>query len=119
MDRIMASQYGISTHVLDTRIGKPGRDIEVRLYRIGDGGAELENTARTNEDGRIPSLLPGDLSVGRFRIEFHLYDYAKAQGLESSFFTTLSTEFEVRDANRNYHVPLIISPYSSMTYLGS
>ena len=115
----MASQSVISTDVLDTRIGKPGRDIEVRLYRVGDGGAQLETSSRTNEDGRIPNLLSGDMSAGLYRIEFYLSNYAKAQGLESSFFTSLSTDIDVKDTNRNYHVPLIISPHSCMTYLGS
>ena len=115
----MASQSVISTHVLDTRIGKPGRDVEIRLFRLGEVGAMLESTSRTDEAGRVSNLLTGELTAGHYRIEFLLSDYAKAQGLEASFFTSLATEIEVRDTGRNYHVPLILSPYSCMTYLGS
>ena len=43
--------------------------------------------------------------------------------IQGSGFKTLSegeeVEFEVRDASRPYHVPLLLSPYGYSTYRGS
>lgn len=40
----------LSTHVLDTMNGKPAEGVAVKLYRLGNNGAELVKTVRTNAD---------------------------------------------------------------------
>ena len=42
----------LSTHVLDTSIGKPGLGIAVKLYRLQHGTRSLITQAHTNADGR-------------------------------------------------------------------
>jgi 5-hydroxyisourate hydrolase len=115
----MAPSPTISTHVLDTGLGRPARGVPVTLYRVSGGAATRAGSAVTDEDGRVPALLQGGLEVGTYRIEFDLTDYARGQGRDPAFFSRFVTEFEVRDTTRSYHVPLILSPHSGITYLGS
>lgn len=102
----------ISTHVLDTAIGAPASGVPVRLFHE-DG--EIASTL-TNSDGRCPSLLPVDhpLRTGTYRIVFDTGAY-----FPNGFYPEVSISFVIRDANANYHVPLLISPYGFTTYRGS
>ena len=115
----MTSNAVLSTHVLDTGLGRPARGVPVTLYRGSGGAAVRVASAVTDDDGRVRNLLGGALEAGAYRIEFDLAGYARAQGRESGFFTSFATEFQVTDAGRSYHVPLIVSPHSGIAYLGS
>ena len=109
----------LSTHVLDTGLGRPARGVPVTLFRLSDRTATRLAAAVTDDDGRVRDLLGGKLEAGAYRLEFDLAAYARAQGQGPAFFTRFATEFEVRDTTRSYHVPLILSPHSGITYLGS
>ena len=102
----------ISTHVLDTGRGKPAAGIAVTLYRLADDGRPLRLTqALTDDDGRVRDLLERPLTAGDYRLEF---------GFErGGFFERLSMDLHITDVTRNYHVPLLISPFSMATYRGS
>ena len=103
---------GISTHVLDTALGRPAAGIAIRLF-LGD--RELA-AAVTNEEGRVQTLLPLDvpLSVGTYRIIF-----AVASRWPDGFYPEVSVTFSVKDPGSHYHVPLLISPFGFTTYRGS
>jgi 5-hydroxyisourate hydrolase len=103
---------GISTHILDTAAGQPASDIQVHLYR---GGKKL-NSAITNQDGRVPALLPPDvpLLAGTYRICFEV-----GTRWPDGFYPEVSVTFSVQDPKSHYHVPLLISPYGFTTYRGS
>ncbi len=104
----------ISTHVLDTATGAPAVGIPVRLVRVVDDGAEVDAGAGvTDADGRIRQLLRGELTAGAYRLHF---DLTEAGG---GFFTGLALDLLVRDADRSYHVPLLIAPFGLTTYRGS
>ena len=115
----MTSNPVLSTHVLDTGLGRPARGVPITLYRLGGGGATPVANAVTDDDGRVRDLLGAKLEAGTYRIEFDLAGYARAQGRDNSFFSRFATEFEIKDTARSYHVPLILSPHSGITYLGS
>jgi 5-hydroxyisourate hydrolase len=115
----MAQTSTISTHVLDTGLGRPARGVPVTLYRVNGAAATRIGSALTDDDGRVRALLDGALEPGAYRIEFDLAGYARAQGRDPGFFARFATDFEVRDASRSYHVPLLLSPHSGITYLGS
>jgi 5-hydroxyisourate hydrolase len=100
----------ISTHVLDTQLGRPAEGVEVVLLRVVDGADTIVGRATTDADGRIRRLLDGAPEVGQYRIEFRL---------NGPFYESFSTVFRVADADRSYHVPLLLSPFSMSTYLGS
>ena len=102
----------ISTHVLDTGLGRPAAGIHVTLYRLADDGKPVRMTqALTDEDGRIHDLLERPLTAGDYRLDFNLG--------RGGFFERLSVDLHITDVKRSYHVPLLISPFSMSTYRGS
>lgn len=110
----------LSTHVLDTSIGRPAAGMAVCLERL-EGGAwiELSRTA-TNDDGRVAALLPAGapVSPGVFRLAFDAAAYFAARA-QDTFYTSITIEFLVRDVAQHYHVPLLVSPFGYSTYRGS
>ena len=116
----------LSTHVLDTAHGRPGAGVKLELYFIDAGGRTLLKSDATNEDGRcgVP-LLEGDaLRPGRYELVFHAGDYFAAQGVDLPpphlrFLDRVTIAFGVFDAGQNYHVPLVMTPWSYSTYRGS
>ena len=104
----------ISTHVLDTDRGMPAVGLRVALYRLDVGVAPIRMTqALTDGDGRVRDLLERPLTTGAYRLEF---DVAHEDG---SFFTKVAIDLRITDAERSYHVPLLLAPYSMTTYRGS
>ena len=104
----------ISTHVLDTERGIPAQGVHVSLYRLDVADGPIRMTqALTDTDGRVPDLLERPLVAGDYRLEF---DVAHE---DASFFTRLSVDLRITDANRSYHVPLLLAPYAMTTYRGS
>ena len=100
----------ISTHVLDTEHGAPAAGIAIELFRF-DGGTETRvGSGTTDDDGRIRRLLEGDLMHGEYRMTFTI---------AGAFFRQASVTFVVDDTTRSYHVPLLLAPYSLVTYRGS
>ena len=114
----------LSTHVLDTAQGKPGAGVGVELYRIDAGQRVLLKREATNQDGRCNApLLEGDaLQAGQYELVFAAGDYFAAQGVqlaEPRFIDRVTIAFGVADAGQNYHVPLVVTPWSYSTYRGS
>jgi 5-hydroxyisourate hydrolase len=111
----------ISTHVLDTGLGKPAAGVAVTLYRLADDGRPLRLTqVLTDVDGRVRDLLERPLVAGVYRLEFDLAPAADAGAVpEFRFFRRLSVDLDVADVSRSYHVPLLVAPFSMSTYRGS
>jgi len=93
----------ISTHVLDTARGEPASGVRVQLFR----GEELVAEGTTDGDGRIRELAAAD--AGSYRLVFHP---------ESPFFRRVEVEIGI-ESGRDYHVPLLLSPYACAIYRGS
>lgn len=117
----------LTTHVLDTAQGRPGRGIRVDLYRLGEA-PELLTSATTNDDGRCDEpLLSGEaFQAGRYELVFHAGAYfdslGEALGLEAApprFLDEIVVRFGIAEAGQHYHVPLLLSPYGYSTYRGS
>ncbi len=94
----------------------------VALYR-GDDPEPLLRTV-LNADGRAPApLLDGAaFVVGRYRLEFAAADYFRGRGAalaDPPFLDRIAIAFAVADPAANYHVPLLVSPWSYSTYRGS
>ncbi len=106
----------ITTHVLDTARGRPAAGVPVRLER---GGLVL-GQGRTDDDGRLRTLLPADapLEPGVYRLAFDTGAYFRAQGTDS-FYPHVAIDFHVRDGGQHHHVPLLLSPFGYSTYRGS
>jgi 5-hydroxyisourate hydrolase len=114
---------GLTTHVLDTASGRPGRGIRYQLFRLDRGRLELLS-AETNADGRCAAPLLDDESMqaGQYELVFHVADYFRKRGIElpdPPFLDQVVIRFGLADKSQHYHVPLLISPYGYSTYRGS
>ncbi len=110
----------ISTHVLDLELGVPAAGLPVALFRLEeDGRPELLAELKTDPDGRIPALLRDQLEVGEYQLVFDLAAYAATLDREADFFENLAIGIRVDDAERSYHVPLLLSPFGVSTYRGT
>ena len=137
---------GLSTHVLDTALGVPGRNIKLRLYRIsGEGQRELLCQQVTNNDGRtdmplltstttssaesgtelanteLETLEVADFQQGTYELAFEVADYfahAHPDAPQPPFLDEVTLRFTIA-SDSHYHVPLLLSPWSYSTYRGS
>ena len=110
----------ISTHVLDTALGRPASAIAVRLFQQ-QGASWVERFAgETNADGRVPALLSGGPAAGpgAYRLTFDVGAYFGRQQIDA-FYGVVTIDFVVRDPAAHYHVPLLVSPFGYSTYRGS
>ncbi len=114
----------LSTHVLDTTQGKPGAGVAIELYAVGAAGRVLLKRATTNDDGRCEApLLEGEsMQAGQYELVFAAGDYFAAQGValpEPRFVDRVTLAFGIAHPDQNYHVPLVVTPWSYSTYRGS
>ena len=103
----------LSTHVLDTGIGRPAAGVPVRLEARGAGGWQLVSESRTDADGRIAGW--GVEAAGAYRLVFGTADYLGAD----AFYPEVVVAFRITDPAEHYHVPLLLSPFGYSTYRGS
>ena len=104
----------ISTHVLDTSIGRPAAGVRVTLEQ----GADIVRSGVTDSDGRAPEIRDGQpLDAGVYRLRFLVAEYFSAKGHES-FYSEITVNFRI-GADEHYHVPLLVSPFGYSTYRGS
>jgi len=106
----------VTTHVLDTSLGKPGAGICIKLR---DEKGTTIGMGITNSDGRIADLLPPgvELEPGYYEMYFKTGDYYKALD-QQGFYPAVGINFETFDKT-HYHVPLLINPFGYSTYRGS
>ncbi|MEK1889833.1 MAG: hydroxyisourate hydrolase [Phyllobacterium sp.] len=114
----------LSTHVLDTSAGNPASGMALTLHRLEENGRLLVKTAITNVDGRTdkPLLSPDEMAVGRYELTFFVEEYFKHKliALDTPpFLDEVPIRFAIADADANYHVPLLVTPWSYSTYRGS
>jgi 5-hydroxyisourate hydrolase len=110
----------ISTHVLDITRGEPAAGVSVSVWRLEGGQrANPQGMRETDADGRIGDLVDGALAAGVYRLTFDVAGYFKKQGAAAGFLSRVTLDFEVADASRRYHIPLLVSPFSCASYRGS
>ena len=104
--------------MLDTATGLPASGMQVRCERKDGANWREVGAGTTDADGRVKSVLAGPLAAGIHRITFGTGAWHAARG-STCFFPSVSIEFEVTDAGRHHHVPLLLSPFGYSTYRGS
>jgi 5-hydroxyisourate hydrolase len=128
----------LSTHVLDTAKGRPAAGLKIQLWRIEPQERRLLKEAVTNQDGRTetPLLLGDELKPGLYELVFQVGPYfqdlschseAEVEGAEKTslemaeetFLGDVPVRFRILNSEENYHVPLLVSPWSYTTYRGS
>ncbi|SRR5689334_7635749 len=103
----------ISTHVLDTALGRPAAGVRVTLQNTQ--GAAI-GSAVTDAEGRARDFT-GTLLAGSYRLRFDVGAYFAEAGREC-FYDDVVVSFRV-DGTGHYHVPLLLSPFGYTTYRGS
>ena len=126
----------LSTHILDTVLGKPAAGVRIRLEKLEGGGwIEVEHdkhppervrdawgawieiaSAVTDADGRCRELV-ADASAGTYRLTFETGAYLARSGR-----TTIYPEITITflcSGEQHYHLPLLLSDNSYTTYRGS
>jgi len=110
----------VTTHVLDTTLGRPASGVPVRLEQVVPGAATATPVAAatTDSDGRVGDLGPDRLESGDYRLTFDTATYFAATG-QNGFYPCVSITFTVADPVQNHHVPVLLSPFAYSTYRGS
>ncbi|MGW7051616.1 hydroxyisourate hydrolase [Streptomyces sp. NPDC054887] len=122
----------VSTHILDTSIGRPAEGVAVSLTARSGGDAEwvaLGGSA-TDADGRckdLPALPEGTTHV-RLDFETEAYFVSKKQAEaqqdaprardSGAFFPEVAITFAVVPGE-HFHVPLLLNPFGYSVYRGS
>jgi hydroxyisourate hydrolase len=109
----------ITTHVLDTSVGKPAENIFLFLEKFEDDSWVKIAEGTTNEDGRVKSFLKANekLDFGKYRITFETEKYFSQKNVKT-FYPKITIEFYIYD-DTHYHVPLLLGPFGYSTYRGS
>ncbi|MFJ2443681.1 MULTISPECIES: 2-oxo-4-hydroxy-4-carboxy-5-ureidoimidazoline decarboxylase [unclassified Streptomyces] len=131
----------VSTHILDTSLGRPASGVPVALAARGgpDASWVALGASKTDGDGRckdLPTLPAGTVQV---RLEFDTDVYLAAatgtatttitagngtppaetrQQHTSPFFPEVAVTFRVTPGE-HYHVPLLLNPFGYSVYRGS
>lgn len=115
----------LSTHVLDTHAGRPAAGMAIELAELdAAGGDRVLVRATTNADGRTdaPLIAGRPVPIARYALRFAAGDYFRLRGTpmaEPPFLDVVPVHFAVAEPEGNYHVPLLVTPWSYSTYRGS
>ena len=114
---------GLSTHILDTALGRPAANVEINLYARHENAAggdwQQIGSGRTDQDGRCKTLL-GDqpLRAMDYKLRFMTAAYFRELNIES-LYPDVEIAFTVRHPEQHYHIPLLITANGYTTYRGS
>lgn len=131
----------VSTHILDTSVGRPAVGVAVALAaRSGPGLPwRVLGDSRTDADGRCSDLPPPPRGASHVRLEFQTGAYFSPSspalrpgsdspasaapgdvpaGERAVFFPEVTVTFAVTPGE-HYHIPLLLSPFGYSVYRGS
>ncbi|CAM3842988.1 hydroxyisourate hydrolase [Alkalicoccus chagannorensis] len=116
----------LTTHVLDTSIGRPAAGMRYELWQYDPATEEfcLRAEGSLNDDGRADApLLSGEtMRKGTYELLFHVYPYFESRGViqpDPPFYHVIPISFGIADPDEHYHVPLLVAPGGYSTYRGS
>ena len=123
----------VSTHILDTSVGRPARGVAVHLSARSGREADWRalGGSVTDTDGRckdLPALPEGTTHV---RLDFAVEPYFEKKQADAqqdapanrdsgagAFFPEVAITFAVVPGE-HYHVPLLLNPFGYSVYRGS
>jgi 5-hydroxyisourate hydrolase len=114
----------LTTHILDTAHGKPAAGLQLSLWAIANEQRTLIKQTQTNTDGRTdaPLLMGAEFKIGIYELVFEVGEYFDRFAMplpQPYFLDQVPLRFGIADDGANYHVPLLVSPWSYSTYRGS
>ncbi|MFG6655638.1 hydroxyisourate hydrolase [Scandinavium sp. M-37] len=108
----------ISTHILDTSLGKPAAGVVIRLEKHTATGWQWVKEAQTNADGRIGAMAEGELAPGRYRLTAEIGEWFARTGRET-LYPSAQIDVTLPRSGEHYHLPFLIAPWGWSTYRGS
>ncbi|HEX4154862.1 MAG TPA: hydroxyisourate hydrolase [Acidobacteriaceae bacterium] len=110
---------GLSTHILDTALGRPAANVTLTLFQQTHDGWQEVGRGTTDTDGRCRTLLgEHTLEAATYKLHFAVADYFRAQKL-TSLYPHIEITFTVVDPAQHYHIPLLLAANGYTTYRGS
>lgn len=110
---------GLSTHILDTALGRPVANVTLTLSQLDDETWRTIGSGHTDADGRCKTLL-GDrlLEATTYKLTFLTAPYFVAQQLPS-LYPFIEIIFTIANPAEHYHIPLLLTANGYTTYRGS
>jgi 5-hydroxyisourate hydrolase len=113
----------LTTHVLDISAGTPAAGVRIELHDMATVPPTLLATTSTGSDGRCPAPLIANAAfrAGRYSLTFYVAEYFRARGSalpEPAFIEEAVIRIGIARPDQNYHVPLLVSPWSYSVYRG-
>ena len=106
----------ITTHVLDTVLGRPAAAVGVRLERFDEDLWLTIAESATDAEGRCRNL-DANAPPGLYRLTFATGTYLKDQG-RNTIYPKILVTFRC-GTEPHYHMPLLLSDNGYTTYRGS
>ncbi|EFE6588328.1 hydroxyisourate hydrolase [Campylobacter coli] len=118
-----ATEYQLSTHILDINSGQPASNVKVELYNLDQNRQWVKISEKfTKKNGRIADFLPYEKtenrSFGVYKLKFYIKDYYISHKVDS-FYPFVEVSFELLKDQKHYHIPITLSPFGYSTYRGS
>jgi 5-hydroxyisourate hydrolase len=118
----------LTTHVLNVAAGIPAAGMRIELRAVGAASKGIADlplivAVQTNAEGRCaaPLIEGAAFGIGRYALTFHVAAYFRALGHElpePPFLDEIVIAIGIADPRLDYHVPLLVSPWSYSTYRG-
>ena len=108
----------VTTHVLDTALGRPAAGIKVRLDRVVGGKTEEIASVRTDAEGRVREWTPEPVAAGHYRLVFESGEWFRTSGRET-LYPQIVIHVELSADQPHYHIPVLLAPFGYTTYRGS
>ncbi|MEV7982765.1 hydroxyisourate hydrolase [Streptomyces sp. NPDC086519] len=123
----------VSTHILDTSVGRPAAGVAVRLAARRGRDAEWQalGGSATDADGRCRDLPALPEATTHVRLDFAVEPYLEEKQADAQqdapanrdsgpavFFPEVAVTFAVVPGE-HYHVPLLLNPFGYSVYRGS
>lgn len=114
---------GISTHILDTNLGRPAANVPITLYEFRDDDTEGAwheiGSANTDANGRCSTLLADSpLLATDYKLRFNVGAYFHELNLPS-LYPYIEIIVSIADPTQHYHIPLLLTANGYTTYRGS
>ncbi|ELP2489331.1 hydroxyisourate hydrolase [Campylobacter coli] len=118
-----ATEYQLSTHILDINSGQPASNVKVELYNLDQNRQWVKISEKfTKKNGRIADFLPYEKtenrSFGVYKLKFYTKDYYISHKVDS-FYPFVEVSFELLKDQKHYHIPITLFPFGYSTYRGS
>ena len=109
----------VSSHILDSVSGGSAAGIRCELFQLqADSSKQIVFDVVADAEGRISEtvLIDASSNGGEVELVMHAAGYF---GAENAVVPTVVIRFIIDDADKRYHLPVMLSPHSYSTWWSS